>query len=49
MKHTLKNIGVNFEEGMHSISYLQWADLIVKSPGVPANIPILELAKSESI
>ena len=48
-KKILKNIGVKFEEGVHSISHLQWADLIVKSPGVPANIPILELAKSESI
>ena len=48
-KNILKNIGVKFEEGAHSISYLQWTNFIIKSPGVPPNIPILKLAKSENI
>ena len=48
-KNILKNIGVKFEEGAHSLSYLQWTNFIIKSPGVPPNIPILKLAKSENI
>ena len=43
------DLGVDFEEGEHSISNLSWADFIVKSPGVPQDIPLLKEAKSRSI
>ena len=41
-KNTLKNLGIEFEEGQNSLSNLDWTDFIVKSPGVPPDIPLLK-------
>ena len=43
-----QNIGVEFEEN-NSVSHLKWADLVIKSPGVPSGINLLKKARSLSI
>ena len=48
-KNILNQLGVDFEEGVNSLSYLTWTDLIIKSPGVPPNIPLLESARIEGV
>ena len=44
----LKNMGVNIELGNHSSKILD-SDLIVKSPGVPNNIKIIEDALEKDL
>lgn len=34
-----KNIA--FEEGVHTVSKMEEADLVIKSPGIPSNLPLL--------
>jgi len=41
----LRNAGVDLELGGHRESTLTGADLIVTSPGVPLNLPVLEAAR----
>ena len=41
-KKVLRDLSVEFEEGQHSLSNLDWANLIIKSPGVPPNITLLK-------
>jgi len=48
-KNILNQLGVDFEEGVNSLSYLTWTDLIIKSPGVPPNIPLLQSARIKRI
>lgn len=48
-KNTLKNLGIKFEEGQNSLSNLDWTDFIIKSPGVPPDIPLLKLARKRGI
>ena len=48
-KNILNQLGIDFEEGVNSLSYLTWTDLIIKSPGVPPNIPLLESARIEGV
>ena len=48
VKNSLFNLNVVLNEG-HNISMLNNADLIVKSPGVPSDIPFLLEAKKQSI
>ena len=43
------DLGVQFEEGQHSISNLDWANIIIKSPGVPQDIPLIQKARSIGI
>ena len=43
------DLGVEFEEEKHSLSHIEWCDWIIKSPGVPATIPLLILAKQEGV
>ena len=49
IKNSLLNLSVVLNEGGHNISMLNNADLIVKSPGVPPDIPFLLEAKKQSI
>ena len=49
VKNSLFNLNVVLNEGGHNISMLNNADLIVKSPGVPSDIPFLLEAKKQSI
>lgn len=44
----LEKLGIPFEEGGHSPRVLE-ADLVVPSPGVPPNIPVLEEAQRRGI
>jgi len=48
-KHNLLSLGVHIEEGQHSDSMLEFVSIIVKSPGIPPRIPILEKAQNQSI
>lgn len=36
---------INFEEGMHSAENLDWADLFVKSPGIPNSLQLIQELK----
>lgn len=46
---TLKKKGILFEEGGHSEAVVLDADEIIKSPGIPGNIPLLLKAKELNI
>tara|TARA_B100001250_G_scaffold414621_1_gene454772 strand:- start:5878 stop:7212 length:1335 start_codon:yes stop_codon:yes gene_type:complete len=48
-KKLLEDLGVEFEEGQHSLSNLACTDLIIKSPGVSPNIPLLKSARKRGI
>lgn len=45
----LKNLNVSIETGGHTKKAIQDADLIVLSPGVPLDIPLIKLAKRQHI
>ncbi|MBW2476144.1 MAG: UDP-N-acetylmuramoyl-L-alanine--D-glutamate ligase [Deltaproteobacteria bacterium] len=45
----LKNIPISFDLGGHTESLFQGTDLIVVSPGVPVNLPVLEKARGLGI
>jgi UDP-N-acetylmuramoylalanine--D-glutamate ligase len=47
--NTLKKLKIQFELGGHTKKALEGTDLIVVSPGVPMDIPILELARRKKI
>ena len=42
IKADLEQKGISFEEGTHSTDKIKAADLIVKSPGIPDDIPLIE-------
>ena len=44
-KKVFRDLSVEFEEGQHSLSNLDWAHLIIKSPGVSPDITLLKQAK----
>ena len=48
-KNRLNALGGDIEEGRHSINDINWANIIVKSPGVPSNIPLIDLARDSAI
>ena len=48
-KNILINLGVSIEEGQHSNSILNSITLVVKSPGISSEIPLLIQARSQSI
>jgi UDP-N-acetylmuramoylalanine--D-glutamate ligase len=48
-KRALKKWNVAFEEGGHTQKAISKADLIVLSPGVPLNIPILTKARRAGV
>ncbi|MCK9500200.1 MAG: Mur ligase family protein, partial [Bacteroidales bacterium] len=48
-KTLLKQYNVNFEENKHSENIILSASEIIKSPGIPDNIPIIEKIKSLEI
>ena len=41
-KNVLSNLKIEFEEGKHSESQILNADLVVKSPGIPDNVPMVK-------
>ncbi len=48
-KQILNEFEIDFEEGQHSEEKIQTADLIIKSPGVPDDIPLLNQARTSEI
>ena len=48
-KKYLISLGIDFEEGTNSIFNLDWATIIVKSPGVPPNIDLLQKARDMGV
>ena len=49
IRKQLITLGAILEEGVNTDRYLQFVDLIVKSPGVPAAIPLLNKARKQSV
>lgn len=41
--------GIAFEELQHSESKIQQADLVVKSPGIPAGVPLVKLLRDKGV
>lgn len=48
-KTTLKEWGIEFEEGVHSENLILAADEIIKSPGIPMTAPIVKMAFEKGI
>jgi len=48
-KNVLKNIGVEFEEGKHTESKILNASVVVKSPGIPDDVPFIKQIKEQGI
>jgi UDP-N-acetylmuramoylalanine--D-glutamate ligase len=48
-KTTLKEWGIEFEEGVHSENLILAADEIIKSPGIPPTAPIVKKALEQGI
>ncbi len=48
-KKRLNSFGVILEEGQHSVEFMLGSELIIKSPGVPSDIPIILAAKNLKI
>ncbi|MFB2117678.1 UDP-N-acetylmuramoyl-L-alanine--D-glutamate ligase [Parapedobacter sp. 2B3] len=46
-KKQLHDAGIPFEEGMHTESIVLDAALVVKSPGIPATVPIVQKLKAQ--
>ncbi|HOK80116.1 MAG TPA: UDP-N-acetylmuramoyl-L-alanine--D-glutamate ligase [bacterium] len=44
-KQELVNLGITVETGAHSIEFVEWADIVVPSPGVPLNAQPIQWAK----
>jgi UDP-N-acetylmuramoylalanine--D-glutamate ligase len=45
----LINLGVEWEQGTHSVERILSADLIVKSPGIPSTVSLIQQAKNKGI
>ena len=48
-KNTLDGMGIEWEEETHTLSKMQDAQYIMKSPGIPAKSPILQSLKASDI
>ena len=48
-KKVLSNNDIKYEEGQHSEAEILSAELIIKSPGIPGRIPLLQKARSKNI
>ncbi len=48
-KAELKDQGITFEEGMHSMSILEKTDVLVKSPGIPDHIELITSLQDKGI
>src|SRR5690554_1246105 len=45
-KNVLNKAGIKWEEGAHSSAFLQGAELVIKSPGIPTDAQIIKDLKS---
>jgi len=48
-KNELQNAGIRYEEGAHSELQIMESDLVVKSPGIPQAVPIVQRLKAANI
>lgn len=48
-KVKLAAAGIEYEEGQHSTSRILNASLVVKSPGIPADVPIVQQLKKQGV
>lgn len=48
-KKELQETGIRYEEGKHSEQEIISSDLVVKSPGIPQNVPIVQRLKAAGI
>lgn len=48
-QNVLKHLGVEFEEGMHTESKILNASVVVKSPGIPDNVPLILKLKEQGV
>lgn len=48
-KKQLEGAGIAYEEGQHSTTQILNASLVVKSPGIPAQVPIVQELKKKGI
>jgi UDP-N-acetylmuramoylalanine--D-glutamate ligase len=46
-QNVLNKSGIKWEEGGHSASFLEGAELVVKSPGIPSDIDLIKNLKAE--
>ena len=46
---SVKNLGIDIEQGAHTEKYILNSELIIKSPGIPDSAPIISKAKSKGI
>ena len=47
LQKILDENGISWESGQHSISKIERADFIVKSPGIPSDLPLISSLKSQ--
>ncbi|NOX86982.1 MAG: UDP-N-acetylmuramoyl-L-alanine--D-glutamate ligase [Chlorobi bacterium] len=48
-KSVLKNYEIGFEENGHTFKRILDADLVIKSPGIPDQVPVVSMAKEKGI
>jgi len=48
-KAQLEKAGIAFEEGSHTESRVRDADLVIKSPGIPDHVPVVQQLKGQGI
>ncbi len=48
-KSVLIKAGVKWEEGVHSADFLKGPDLVIKSPGIPSEIPVIKTFRESGI
>ncbi|GAB3229246.1 UDP-N-acetylmuramoyl-L-alanine--D-glutamate ligase [Algoriphagus aestuariicola] len=48
-KQSLREAGIDFEEGVHSKAKILSSDLIIKSPGIPEKAPLVKAAREKGI
>ena len=47
LQKILDENNISWESGQHSLSKIETADFIVKSPGIPSDLPLISLLKSQ--
>ena len=47
LQKILDENNISWESGKHTLSKIELADFIVKSPGIPSNLPLISLLKSQ--
>ena len=48
-KSVLKNFEIGFEENGHTFDRILDADLVIKSPGIPENVPVVKMFREKGV